>query len=237
MAQSLAEAQAGSETRVFLGRPSRSFLTASSVLSSQMSSEKPAAAIWGTSTPVGAHLRVGPTLPVWVATSPLSAGACLHPEGPLTPPRGPSHTRPRGTREASSSAAASCAPWLREAGTRVDSSGGVWMPPGRAGGLGQPRSSSTCTPGVPTPAGSKLWRGFYRPQRLSLTHVPPWALETDKKGVAGESAKGVSEQLGFMTVSTQFQILDSPICLTSFSSDASKLALLVSTASWFQQEN
>lgn len=87
MAQSLAEAQAGSETRVFLGRPSRSFLTASSVLSSQMSSEKPAAAIWGTSTPVGAHLRVGPTLPVWVATSPLSAGACLHPEGPLT--RGP----------------------------------------------------------------------------------------------------------------------------------------------------
>lgn len=111
------------------------------------------------------------------------------------------------------------------------------MPPGRAGGLGQPHSSSTCTPGVPTPAGSKLWRGFYRPQRLSLTHVPPWALETDKKGVAGESAKGVSEQLGFMTVSTQFQILDSPICLTSFSSDASKLALLVSTASWFQQEN
>lgn len=176
MAQSLAEAPAGSEARVFLGRPSGPFLTASRVFSSQMCSEKPAAAVWGTSAPAGAHPRAGPTLPVWVAASPERRR--------LPAPRGPSHTRPRGTREASGSAAASCAPWLREAGTHVDSSGGVWMPPGRAGGLGQPRSSSPCTPGVPTPAGSKLWRGFYRPQRVSLTHVPPWALETDKKGAA-----------------------------------------------------
>lgn len=72
---------------------------------------------------------------------------------------------------------------------------------------------------------------------MSLTHVPPWASEIYTKRVPWESAKGVSEQLGLMTVSTQFHILDSPICLTSFSKDASKLALLVSTASWFQKEN
>ena len=67
------------------GMPCRVLPTASRVLSSQMSSEKPAAATWGTSTPAGAHPRAGPTLPVWVAASPLRAGACLSPEGPLTP--------------------------------------------------------------------------------------------------------------------------------------------------------
>lgn len=64
-----------------------------------------------------------------------------------------------------------------------------------------------------------------------------WGSEVDKKRVAGRSAKDVSEQRGLMTVSAQLQILHGPICLTSFSSDASKLAFLVSIASWFQKEN
>lgn len=55
-------------------------------------------------------------------------------------------------------------------------------PPDSAEGLDQSQFSSPGTLGVPASAGRKLWRGFYRAQRMSLTHVPLWALEIDKKG-------------------------------------------------------
>lgn len=184
MVQSLAEAQAGSETRVFLGHPAGSLLTASRVLASQMSSEKPAAAAWGMSTPAGAHPCAGLTLPVWVTASPESW--CL------PAPRGPSHARLLGH---------FLGLWFCTYLVCASAAGGrahVWIPqeeygcpPDSAEGLDQSHFSSPCTPGVPASASRKLWRGFYRPQRMSLTQVPPWALEIDKKGVAGVSAKGV----------------------------------------------
>lgn len=75
---------------------------------------------------------------------------------------------------------------------------------------------------------------------MSLTLVirsspPPRGLEVDKKRDGWGVCKRCSEQLGLLTVSAQLQVPDSPICLTNFSSDASKLAFLVSVVSWFQK--
>lgn len=54
-------------------------------------------------------------------------------------------------------------------------------------------------------------------------------------GCQGCLSKMFQSSLGLMTVSAQLQILDAPICLTSFFSDASMLAFLVSTAFRFQK--
>lgn len=91
-------------------------------------------------------------------------------------------------------------------------------------------------------ASSKLQQGFYRPGRmgplLSQDRVPHVEVRGRQKttGWPDVSAKDVSEQLGLVTVSARLQILGGSICLTSFSSDTSMLAFLVSIASCFQSK-